>query len=510
VIPGTLQDDAAAVDARFPAGLEPGSVIGGKFRVEGVLGAGGMGVVLAAHHLQLDEPVALKVLLPDVLRRPDAVARFEREARAAAKIRSEHVVRVMDVGQLEDGSPFMVMERLEGVDLAGWLAGTGALPASQAIDLLLEACEAIAEAHSVGIVHRDLKPANLFCERRRDGTTRVKVLDFGISKHTEGGAAAHVGMTNTAAVLGSPLYMSPEQMRSSKVVDARSDIWSLGVVLFELLSGRVPYEATTLTELAFTIATTAAPPLRTVRPDLPERLEAVVARCLEREKEARFASVSELARALAEFGSEASRRSVERIVGVQALASAAPPDRSSIPVTPSNPAIAGTVTATGPTILVGASETPKPRRSRAALAIGASALGAAFVAVILARGALGPAASTAPSGPAAPSSSVAASAPSPAPSTATAGPSMPPSTSAAAQAPPASSTPPPPAASAPALPAPAGRSTPPHPVVASPASPATTPHPRQAPQGSQPSAACDPPYSIDEAGRKHFKPECYQ
>ena len=166
------------------AGVEPGQVLAGKYRIERVLGVGGMGVVVAAHHLQLDERVALKFLLPEALHNPEAVARFAREARAAVKIKSEHVARVSDVGQLENGAPYMVMEYLEGSDLSAWLHDRGALPFEQAVDFVLQAGEAIADAHALGIVHRDLKPANLFCVRRSDGQLTIKVLDFGISKLT--------------------------------------------------------------------------------------------------------------------------------------------------------------------------------------------------------------------------------------------------------------------------------------------------------------------------------------
>ncbi|MGH7270161.1 MAG: serine/threonine protein kinase, partial [Polyangiaceae bacterium] len=198
-------------------GVQAGDVLAGKYRVEQVLGVGGMGVVVAAHHLQLDEKVALKFLLPHALTNAEAMARFEREARAAVKIKSEHVARVSDVGKLENGSPYMVMEYLEGTDLAGWLEKRGALSIEEAVEFVLQACEAIAEAHALGIVHRDLKPANLFCVRRADGRLSIKVLDFGISKVTKGGIQ-DVSMTRTTAIMGSPLYMSPEQMQSSKQV----------------------------------------------------------------------------------------------------------------------------------------------------------------------------------------------------------------------------------------------------------------------------------------------------
>ena len=234
------------------AGVREGDVLAGKYRVERVLGVGGMGVVVVAHHLQLDEKVALKFLLAEALGDSEAVIRFVREARAAVKIKSEHVARLIDVGQLENGSPYMVMEYLKGGDLAAWLQERGTMPLEQAVEFVLQACEAIAEAHALGIVHRDLKPANLFCIRRADSRLSIKVLDFGISKIVRKTGDLHpdVSMTRTNAVLGSPAYMSPEQMQASKHVDARTDIWSLGVILFELLSGRIPFEGEAVTELA--------------------------------------------------------------------------------------------------------------------------------------------------------------------------------------------------------------------------------------------------------------------
>ncbi|HEY3664483.1 MAG TPA: serine/threonine-protein kinase, partial [Polyangiaceae bacterium] len=212
--------------------VREGDVLAGKFRIERVLGQGAMGVVVAATHIQLDERVALKFLLPEALANADAVARFAREARAAVKIKSEHVVRVSDVGTLESGSPYMVMEYLQGQDLSEWMTNHGTLNVSDAVEFLLQACEALAEAHALGIVHRDLKPANLFVTARRDGTPCIKVLDFGISKFTAPGS--NLNMTKTSTIMGSPLYMSPEQLSSTRTVDARTDIWALGVILFEL------------------------------------------------------------------------------------------------------------------------------------------------------------------------------------------------------------------------------------------------------------------------------------
>ena len=299
-------------------GVRTGDVLAGKYRVERVLGRGGMGVVVAAHHLQLDERVALKLLLPRSVGSADSIGRFLQEARAAVKIKSEHVARVTDVGQLDSGMPYIVMEYLEGIDLEHWIQERGAMAVQQAVDFVLQACQALAEAHRLGIVHRDLKPANLFCIEHADGQLAIKVLDFGISKFTPpADAASRPGheMTQTSAVMGSPSYMSPEQMRSLKGVDARTDIWSLGVILFELLTGRMPFEAKAVTELAIMVASEPAPLLREVCPDAPAALEQVVAKCLAKDRAGRYQTVADLAIALESFGSERARASVERVLG---------------------------------------------------------------------------------------------------------------------------------------------------------------------------------------------------
>ncbi|HYP76819.1 MAG TPA: protein kinase [Polyangiaceae bacterium] len=291
-----------------------GQILGGKYRVDRVLGAGGMGMVVAATHLQLDERIAIKFLLPEALKNPEAVARFGREAKAAVKIRGEHVARVIDVGTFDNGAPYMVMEHLDGRDLSALIHEQGALSPTDAVDAVLQACEALAEAHALGIVHRDLKPANLFMVRRPDGTPCVKVLDFGISKLTAAGADH--SMTKTTAVMGSPLYMSPEQMTASRQVDARTDIWAIGVVLYELLTGRVPFSAETLPEICGLILTATPSAVRNYSPAVPDGLQSVVQRCLEKDRERRFANVSELAHALSPFGSRATSRSVERIARI--------------------------------------------------------------------------------------------------------------------------------------------------------------------------------------------------
>ena len=221
--------------------VREGDLLAGKYRVDRVLGSGGMGIVVAARHEQLGQFVALKFLREQALGNPEAVARFLREARACVKLRSDHAAKVLDVGTLETGAPYMVMEYLEGADLGAVLAKYGPLPVETAALYVVQACEAIAAAHAAGIVHRDLKPQNLFLARTVGGASRIKVLDFGVSKVIAGLEMA--GVTQTGSMLGSPLYMSPEQMRSSRDVDARADVWALGVVLFELLTQRWPFEA---------------------------------------------------------------------------------------------------------------------------------------------------------------------------------------------------------------------------------------------------------------------------
>ena len=227
----------------------------------------------------------------------DVIARFEREAKASVQLRSDHVARVLDVGTLENGAPFMVMEYLDGRDLAGILDSGEKVPPPVAVDYVLQACEAIAEAHRLGIVHRDLKPANLFLTTRVDGRALIKVLDFGISKiSNEGGGDTK--LTSTTAVIGSPSYMSPEQLRASRDVDLRGDIWSLGVILFELLCGSLPFEAANVMELCMRVASDAVPRLETRNPGLPTGLCDIVARCLDKDARGRFQSVSDLVIAL--------------------------------------------------------------------------------------------------------------------------------------------------------------------------------------------------------------------
>ncbi|MCW5834304.1 MAG: protein kinase [Labilithrix sp.] len=288
----------------------PGEVICGKYRIDSVVGTGGMGVVMGAVDTSLGRAVAIKFLAPHKASREGAVARFLREARAAAAIQSEHVVRVFEASTLPNGAPFIVMEHLRGVDLAQLLQRRGALPIDEACDLLLQACEALGEAHGRGIVHRDLKPQNLFLTHRPDGSPCVKVLDFGISKAVDEGAQ---NLTSTDTVMGTPLYMSPEQVRSLKNVDARADIWALGSILFELLTLSPIFHAPSASALCAMIAMDPPTPLRARRPQAPAELEAVILRCLHKDPAGRFQDVAALAEALAPFASERGRLSATRV-----------------------------------------------------------------------------------------------------------------------------------------------------------------------------------------------------
>ncbi len=298
--------------ARQPE-LAVGAVVGGKYQIDGVLGSGGMGVVLSATHLELGAPVAIKVVRDELARNEEVVARMLFEARAAAKLRGSHVVRVMDVARLESGAPYIVMEHLVGRDLAGLLIERGALPIQDAVDYLLQACEGLAEAHALGIVHRDLKPENLFLASTPEGVV-VKILDFGISK--EIGPVARIGprtaLTTAGCAVGSPYYMSPEQMRASQKVDTRADIWSLGAILFELLTGRCPFEGETMPMVYANVLNEEAPALRSFSAQAPEQLDAIVRCCLQKDPELRFESVAALALALREFASADGQRGMDR------------------------------------------------------------------------------------------------------------------------------------------------------------------------------------------------------
>jgi serine/threonine-protein kinase len=351
-------------------GVREGDVLGGKYRVERILGVGGMGMVVAAHRMDLDQWVAIKFLLPEMLTNPDVVARFAREARAAVKITGEHVARVFDVGTLETGAPYMVMEYLDGIDLGTWVQQRGALPIAQAADFLIQACVAIAEAHGLGIVHRDIKPSNLFCVRGADGQLAIKVLDFGIAKIPSFNGAAPGIVTKTTAIMGSPLYMSPEQTQSARDVDTRADIWALGIVLYELLAGRVPFAGETMGEIIVKIATQTPEPIRNFRPDLPDGLEGVFRKCTEKDRERRYQNVGELGLALLPFAPRSSKAAVDKIARIVESAGLSATGLSGSP----SPAAAQTQSTTQ-TGLGSTTRTPVASRTKAVvLALGSAAV----------------------------------------------------------------------------------------------------------------------------------------
>lgn len=302
----------AAADPRTGAGPELGTVLDGKYRLVREIAAGAMGRVLEAEHLLLERSVAIKL----VASTPDARTRrrMMQEARSAQQLSNEHVVRVFDVGLFGD-HPFIVMELLKGCDLATLLAERGPLPVEDAVDYVLQACVGMAEAHATGVIHRDLKPSNLFLSRNAAGKNLIKIVDFGISKVGESSALEHATGERTAdgSLLGSPYYMSPEQLRNATRVDARTDVWALGVTLFQLLSGTFPFEGETVNEVSASIFTEPPRDLCALSPQVPQSLRQVIARALAKRPEERIPSVSALAAELAPFASEQGRLSADRL-----------------------------------------------------------------------------------------------------------------------------------------------------------------------------------------------------
>ncbi len=299
---------------------QPGDVLADKYRVEQLVGAGGMGAVVTAIQQELGRRVAIKLMPPQAAASQQAVERFLREARAASSISNDHVVRIFDVGRMPDGVPFMVMEYLPGVTLDNVVQARGPLPVAEAVDYVLQACIALAECHSLGIVHRDLKPENIMLVQRPGQLGFVKVLDFGISKSEwmslDPGFTPN--LTGTTDVFGTPTHMSPEQVRSSKSVDNRADIWALGVVMYEILTGVPPFMADTLPALSAMIVSDEPPHPTQRRADIPPELAAVVLGCLSKQAEERPQSVSQLAEMLRPFAASASVSHIERIQNIAA------------------------------------------------------------------------------------------------------------------------------------------------------------------------------------------------
>jgi eukaryotic-like serine/threonine-protein kinase len=334
-----------------------GDVIAGKYQVERVLGRGGAGIVVLAKNLDLDEPVALKFLRPEVAELPEVVARFAREAKSAVSIKNEHVCKVLDVGTLPSGAPYMVMEYLEGRDLYRVMRERGALPVAEAVEYVLQACEALALAHARGIVHRDVKPENIFLIEPPEGLPYVKVLDFGISKGALTAGVNHDSIIKTGSLLGTPAYMSPEQIRATAGVDARTDIWALGIVLYEILTARAAFTADSVPQMAAAILEQEPESIRKIRVDIPPELAAVIGLCMSKDRNKRPADVAALASLLLPFAPKRARISVERAESVL--------HRTSSNTSGSRPPVSA------------------PRRSRAPLAIIAAVVAAAIVIAIV-------------------------------------------------------------------------------------------------------------------------------
>jgi serine/threonine-protein kinase len=297
-----VPEDSTALppESRSPP-IEPGELIAERYLVGEVLGGGGMGVVYAGTHVLLGTPVAIKLIHPELKDDAEAVGRFVNEARAAAALKGEHIARVFDAGQLPTGEPYLVMEQLAGVSLDQYLQGRGPLPQAEAVAIVLQVCEGLAEAHATALVHRDIKPANVFLAERPDGNYSVKVIDFGIAKQRV--RTDTPALTNPGKSLGSPWYMSPEQMLTPASVDPRADIWSLGVLLFELLTARLPFDGESVPQVCANVLSTPPPSPSELRGDVAPELDAIVHRCLEKEPQKRFASVNDLAQALLPFAS---------------------------------------------------------------------------------------------------------------------------------------------------------------------------------------------------------------
>jgi serine/threonine-protein kinase len=280
-----------------PLTWQPEDVVAGKYRLVRVLGEGGMGIVYEAHHVRLRQRLAIKMVRPVLATRNNIVLRFEREARAAAQLRSVHAAKVIDVDATADGVPYIVMEFLEGQSLSSLLEAEHRLGIQDVIGWVLETCCAIGEAHDLGIVHRDLKPSNLFLASE-SGRSVVKVLDFGISKLAD---ESETSLTTTQVTLGTPNYMSPEQVRSAREVDARTDVWSLGVILYELLTGQVPFKGTSPSAVLAAIVADPVSSMLELRPDIPRGLDAVVLKALSKRAGDRYGDVRALAAALTPF-----------------------------------------------------------------------------------------------------------------------------------------------------------------------------------------------------------------
>jgi serine/threonine-protein kinase len=342
--------------------IAPGTLLAGKFRIERALGAGAMGAVYLVEHELTHHKRALKLLHPETREIPDIVRRFLNEASAAGRAGNAHLVETFDAGTLPTGEPYVVMELLEGETLQAALDREGPLAPARAAELVAQAAEGIEAAHRAGIIHRDLKPENLFVTRR-DGQPFVKILDFGVSKFVTASSGGSLGATRSGTVMGSPAYMSPEQL-TAQDVDERSDVFSLGVVLYECLTKVRPFGAETVEALVVRVLTGELTPIESVRPDVPSALVAIVKEALATDRRARFPSAAALARALGPF------RTAPRVAPAIAATSILPPEPMGTVATVELPK--------------GDAPLPVPRNGWRRIAVAGVALGAAAVGVLVA------------------------------------------------------------------------------------------------------------------------------
>jgi len=292
--------------------IPEGEILAGKYRVTRVIGAGAMGIVVQVVALAREGVFALKLLRPSVARDPIAAQRFLREAEVAGRIENPHVVKISDVGEVATGAPYLVMEYLVGTTVEARLAGDKSLPYEEACALGLQLAEGLAAAHAMGVVHRDIKPANLYLTRGADGAEVLKIVDFGLSKILDPEGTESASLTRTQTALGSPLYMSPEQMRSARTAGLRADQWSLGAVLYRMVTGHRPFDADALARVCVQVLSGDFVPVTSRRPDVPAALAAAIERCLRVEPAERYADIAELAAALAPFAGPAGSARAER------------------------------------------------------------------------------------------------------------------------------------------------------------------------------------------------------
>ena len=375
-----MTQEYGAVDTRV------GKTAGGRYRLVRLLGSGGMGEVYEAQHSTIGRRFAIKFLHPLLAGNSEVVARFQREAQAAGGLENENIAAVVDAGTADDGAPYLVMEYLEGEDLAHLLVRGGPLPVPRAAYIIIQACRGLAAAHGRGIVHRDLKPENLFICKRNDGSDLVKVLDFGIAKlHT---GPMGTGLTQTGTTMGTPFYMSLEQARGAKEVDHRTDIYALGVILYEILSCTKPHPGESYNEILYHVISKDPAPLDSVRPGLPPGLSAVVHKAMAREADDRYPSAADFAAALIPFAGRAVTplRSQVGLAAVVGETMNSPVSLSAMAVAATNTQGGSSPTAVLTPISQGMPEIPAAGRARGR---SRAILWAALAAIVVLLGSLG-------------------------------------------------------------------------------------------------------------------------